>query len=339
MDSLKSCVDTYLSSGNVNNIAIRIGKNNCIYTDIFESANGSINQNTLFDIASVTKIVVTTTLCHMAFDKRILSPQDRVSKFFNVPQDKSEMSVFHLLTHTMGIGYKNLTQSTTTPKNIENHILNIPSDFPIGSLTQYSCPGYILLGRILEEVFGESLDILFDKFVAKPLGMKNSMFRPTAKNNMVNSNLSASELGTVNDINCRFLGGVSGNAGLFSCIEDMTKYAQMLVNYGHPLIKKETFSDSIKNYTGGKSASRALGYVYVDEKYSQTGNLFSVGSIGHCGHTGQSVFVDLKTGLYVIVLSDATIATTKKYGKEKYDIVIKMREDIHNSIFKDIERM
>ena len=76
--------------------------------------------------------------------------------------------------------------------------------------------------------------------------------------------------------------------------------------------------------------------MYVDEKYNQTGRLFPKGSIGHCGHTGQSVFVDYKSGLYVIILSDATISTTKKYGEEKYDIVMKMREDIHNSLYKDI---
>ena len=89
--------------------------------------------------------------------------------------------------------------------------------------------------------------------------------------------------------------------------------------------------------TIAKSLAKDLGFVYVDNKYTQTGELFPEGSIGHCGHTGQSVFVDLKSGLYVIVLSDATISGVKKHGVEKYDIVKKMREDMHNAIKKDLE--
>lgn len=92
-----------------------------------------------------------------------------------------------------------------------------------------------------------------------------------------------------------------------------------------------------KNHTPKMSASRAFGFLYVDEKYNQSGRLFPNGSIGHCGHTGQSLFVDLKSGLYTVILSDATIAGKEKYGSEKYDIVVKMREDIHNAIYKDLK--
>ena len=74
----------------------------------------------------------------------------------------------------------------------------------------------------------------------------------------------------------------------------------------------------------------------MDKKYSQTGNLFPDGAIGHCGHTGQSVFVDHESGLYAIILSDATVSVQKKYGFDKYDIVMKMRQDIHNAIKKDL---
>lgn len=138
-------------------------------------------------------------------------------------------------------------------------------------------------------------------------------------------------------MNCRHLGGVAGNAGLFSDITDVTKYVKMLLDYGAPIIKRETFCEAIKNYTKEMSASRGLGFLYVDERYNQTGKLFPVGSIGHCGHTGQSVFVDIKSGLYVIILSDATISTVKKYGYEDYSTVMKMREDIHNAIKADID--
>ncbi|MBR4943683.1 MAG: hypothetical protein IKZ28_06580, partial [Clostridia bacterium] len=74
-----------------------------------------------------------------------------------------------------------------------------------------------------------------------------------------------------------------------------------------------------------------------DERYEQTGELFENGVIGHCGHTGQSLFLDYKTGLYVIILSDATISTIKKYGGERYGEVVDMRKNLHNAIKKDLK--
>ncbi len=290
-------------------------------------------------MASVTKVMVTSLLCLIAIDKKKIASEDSVSKFFCADDEKQKITIKDLLVHTIGIGHKSLLFEGCNYDNVQDFVLKIPSDVPIGRETLYSCPGYILLGKILENVFGKRIDKLFCEFIAKPLGMKLSSFIPDKKNEFVNSNLLKEEMGMVNDYNCKFLGGVAGNAGLFSCIEDVNKYVEMLLNFGYPLMSRETFEMAIKNYTEKMRESRALGFVYVDDKYSQTGDLFSNGSIGHCGHTGQSVFVDLKSGLYVIILSDATVSTIKKYGQEKYDIVMKMREDIHNAIKKDLECM
>ena len=84
------------------------------------------------------------------------------------------------------------------------------------------------------------------------------------------------------------------------------------------------------------SAARGLGFLYVDNRYKQTGELFPVGSVGHCGHTGTSVFFNSDSGLYVIILSDATVSVTKKYGKSYYEKVKQMREHLHNAIKKDL---
>ncbi len=336
MKNTEFCIDKYMTDGHLSNIAIRVGKGDRVLFDLYRSKDKEIDETTLFDMASVTKIIVTTTLTFIAKDKGLLSFDTPVSAFFPVPEDKKEMTVKNLLTHTMGIGHKWLMGENNND-NIAKYILSIPSDKPIGTDVMYSCPGYILLGKIVEKVFGKMFDEAFYELVKKPLELNDTSFLPDKEKNLVNSNVKDEKKGIVNDMNCRFLGGVAGNAGLFSDITDVTKYVKMLLDYGAPIIKRETFCEAIKNYTKEMSASRGLGFLYVDERYNQTGKLFPTGSIGHCGHTGQSVFVDIKSGLYVIILSDATISTVKKYGYEDYSTVMKMREDIHNAIKADID--
>ena len=314
----------------VEHIAVKVGKGDKILYETYKNADSK----TLFDMASVTKIMVTTTLCLMALDKGLLSVDDEVNKFF--PTEKP-LTIKNLLTHTCGIGHKSLNVAGNTYDNVAEYILNIPQDIPIGSDVLYSCPGFILLGKILEKVYGKSLDRCFDEYVAPVLEYEKTSFKPSERENIVNPNTDDSQKGIVNDYNCRFLGAVAGNAGLFSCVDDVTKFAKMLMNCGSPLIKKETFLNAAQNYTEGMREARGLGFVYVDEKYKQTGGLFEIGSVGHCGHTGQSVFVDYRTGFYVIILSDVTLSTIKKYGRDNYDEVMNIRARLHSAIKKDLE--
>lgn len=331
MICLEKTIDEYVESGILEHIAVRVGQGNHV---IYDTYRGGVDETTLFDMASVTKIMATTSLALVALDMGLLQLNDTVDKFYTT--DKS-LSVKNLLTHTMGIGYKALNKEGNTYENIAEKILDIPSDIPIGADVRYSCPGFILLGKILEKTFGMQLDQCFHELVAKPLGFENTLFLPLNRENTVNSNLDKTKRGIVNDYNCQFLGGVAGNAGLFSNLSDVTKYVLFLQNRGKPLIKEETFLLAAQNHTAEMSESRGLGYLYVDGRYQQTGGLFEDGAIGHCGHTGQSVFVDYRSGLYVIFLSDATISTVKKYGKEHYNEVMDMRGRIHAAIKQDMK--
>ncbi|MBR2292888.1 MAG: beta-lactamase family protein [Clostridia bacterium] len=335
---LNTCIQTLLANETARNIIVRVGQGDTILCDVKATSEDRVlTDHTLFDMASVTKIVVTTSLALLAFDRGLLSPSDPVSKFFPVPEDKKQLTIQHLMTHTMGIGHKSLLGSDGSYEGIEQYILNIPSDFSIGSDVRYSCPAFILLGRILEQIFGDRLDRAFDTHVAKPLGMKETCFLPDRTLDIVNANPTDGEEGLVHDPNCRYLGGVCGNAGLFSNLSDMTVYAKTLAAGGAPLFSKEIFALATQNHTEGMAESRGLGYLYVDDRYTQAGGLFSAGSIGHCGHTGQSVFVDRKSGLYVIILSDATRHAILKYEKKKYYKVVKqMRSDLHGAIKLDL---
>ena len=337
MQNLETCINNLFENKTVKNIIVKVGRNDDVLCDFRRSdEDRALTDKTLFDMASVTKIVATTSLAMIAIDKGLLSPSDFVSKYFPVPEDKKELTVKHLLTHTIGIGHKSLVKSNVAYEDIQNYILSIPSDIPIGSNVRYSCPGFILLGRILEKIFGKKLNVAFTEYVASPIGLTSTGFLPNRDSDIVNANSSPRDIGVVNDYNCRYLGGVCGNAGLFSCLSDMTVYAKMLLNKGAPLFSGSIFELATQNHTAKMDESRGLGYLYVDDRYMQTGGLFQSGSIGHCGHTGQSVFIDQKSGLYAIILSDATINTVKKYGKEKYSEVIQMRHDIHAAIKADL---
>ena len=334
MSNLEECIIKAHEDGLADHIAVRVGKGEQILNDCFYSVDYAIDSKTLFDMASVTKIMVTTMLTLIAADRKLLNFDDKVNRFFPCPKDKSELTIKHLLTHTMGYGHRSLCEKGNTYDNIQNYILSLPCDFPVGTKVDYSCPGFILLGKILEKVFGDRLDRLFISLIAAPLGMESSGYCLNRRD-AVNSNLSEAERGLVNDYNCRFLGGVAGNAGLFSNIDDITKYMLMLQKHGEPLVSRGTFDQAIMNHTEKMSQSRGLGFLYVDSKYSQTGRLFPKGSIGHCGHTGQSVFIDLKSNVYVIILSDATVTVEKRYGYN-YEKVKLLREKLHNAVDKDI---
>ena len=337
MKHLNACINRLISEKTVSSLAIRVGLGDKILLETCRSSHGDVSASTLFDMASVTKIVATTSLTLIAFDRGLLSVDDPISRFFPCPEDKKGLTIQHLLTHTLGIGHKPLNLPENNYGNIGEKILQIPCDIPVGSDVLYSCPAFILLGKILEKLYGMPLNKAFLEFVARPLEMNDSSFLPDiSSHSFVNSNMTDDRLAIVNDYNCYFLGGVAGNAGLFSNLNDMTKYVKMLRNYGAPLIQRETFCAAIANYTANLSESRGLGFLFVDARYPQTGKLFAEGSIGHCGHTGQSVFVDLRTGLYVILLSDATRTTIETYGNEDYGLVIQMREDLHNAILADL---
>ena len=330
MVALENTLNELVENGIISHVAVRVGMVDEILYDTFR---GNVDENTLFDMASVTKVIVTTTLALIGLDKGLISLDDRVSNFY--PTEKS-ITIKNLLTHTMGIGYKNLSEYGDRSGNVVQTILDIPSDVFIGSDVRYSCPGFILLGKILEKVYGKPLNECFDEMVAKPLELENTSFLPKNIKNAVNSNLDQDMLGIVNDYNCQFLGGVAGNAGLFSNLSDVTNYVYFLLNKGRPLISEDAFLMAVQNYTLGMSESRGLGFLYVDDRYKQTGGLFAEGTIGHCGHTGQSVFVDYRSGLYAIILSDATVSTMKKYGKEHYNEVIEMRSRLHGAIKQDL---
>lgn len=227
--------------------------------------------DTLFDCASLTKAVVTTTLALMLIEAGVVRLDDAVAQFLPefvelgpepAKKEKSQVTLRHLLTHTSGLRAwaplyedppeKELTEgpsaselSSSTPAEsralapadrIVRRIFRQPLACPPGAVVEYSCLGFILLGEIIRRLQGAPLDVLARRSIFVPLKMKDAGFNPAPE---LHERVAATELvdgvplvGVVHDENARAMGGVSGNAGLFATAEDLCRFAVMLLQKG-----------------------------------------------------------------------------------------------------------
>ena len=140
------------------------------------------------------------------------------------------------------------------------------------------------------------------------------------------------------DENIRILGTSAGSGGQFFTIGDINKFAKAVMNKSPILYSNDMFEASEKNYVGSLGEGWGLGWLFVDENYNQAGKLFPVGSFGHCGHTGTSIFFNRNRNIYVIILTNATRCLNKKNNFKGYDynLIENMRHDIHNTIYDDL---
>ena len=275
-----------------------------------------MTEDTLFDLASVTKIMSTTMVALKLIEGGELGLSDKINQYFDVPADKKDINIYNLLTHTAGMPRNaRVEEMAKSPEEIVDAILSLEFT-PILSEAAYTCLGYIVLGKICELIKGSDLASLANEMVFKPLGLKNTMYNPiAAKYNVATTEFKIKYNqyihGIVHDEKARFLNGIAGNAGLFSNIEDCSIFAAMLANKGvaggKEFINKDLFNESIKNHTGHlseASESRGFGFVIKDNKPSPAGDIFPIGSYGHTGFSGTSIWVDIDTSQYIVLLSN-----------------------------------
>ncbi len=294
------------------------------------------NESTVFDMASVTKAVATTTLLLIAQSEGRISWDDPLGKYLDAPADKADIPIWRFMSHTSGLAASTgLTNSQLedyrkdgTPDKIVSAIINRKLASETGTKVQYSDGGFVLLGEVLKKAYGKDLNTLFLEKIAVPLGMENPGYK--MYENTTDIAKHQDDANRVNDPTAYCLGNVAGNAGLFSNILDMSKYAIALANGLADLqVSSEVFEASLKNRAEGLKDSRASGWKLVDEDYVQAGKLFPIGSFGHTGHTGTSIFVDPETGLWVVLLTNARyhVANEKVY---------EMRENFHDYLADDL---
>ena len=316
----------------------------------FDKNSLSVDNNTIYDLASLTKVLSTTSVVMKLIEKKRLSLNHYLSDYypeFN-SQHKKNVTIKHLLNHTAGLKpyiefYK---KGDFDKEKIINNIINLPLDYEPGSKFIYSDLGMILLYDIIEKVSSKKLENLSDNYFYKPLKMKSTFFNPPSNFKKLIAPTEDDKYfrnkllkGDVHDENAYIMGGVSGHAGLFSNAEDISSYSKMMINQGYANGVRYFSKNIIKRFTEKSETILNSDYVLGWDTPSQNGkssagDYFSEFTYGHLGFTGTSMWLDPENEIIVILLTNRVHPTRdkKNIGRRMYDF----RRDFHNSIVKEI---
>ncbi len=271
-----------------------------------------VQAGTLYDLASLTKVVATTTMAMILVDEKRLDIDKPVHDYLPAFQGsgKEEVTVRHLLTHSSGLeATAPLFQEVRGKEAYVERIAAMDLTYPPGSKSVYSDLGIILLGEILERISGRPLDVFVRERVLLPLGMKHTGFRPPRP---LWPRIAPTEFdpwrgrmiqGEVHDENASAMGGVAPHAGLFSTAGDLSLFARMLLNGGGRIVSRQTLELFTKK-AGVPDSDRALGWDTKSAEGSSAGTLFSPDSFGHTGFTGTSIWIDPERRIFLILLTN-----------------------------------
>ncbi len=290
-----------------------------------------ISPTSVFDLASLTKVVATTTAAMILYERGQLDLGASVSRYldtFNTPERQS-ITIRHLLAHTSGLpaGQPFYQYGLTTRGAVLDSIFSIPLLANPGNQSLYSSIGMISLALVIEEITGEPFDQWCTRNIFDPLGMKSTGFRGTGE---PDPDVVPTELddyfrhrliqGEVHDETAWSLGGVAGHAGLFSTALDLSQFARMMVQRGSHDGRTFLQASTIDQFTAVVDTSlstRALGWdtQRLDSRPSPAGHYFGPRSYGHTGFTGTSMWIDPDSETWVILLTNRVYPTRDEYER------------------------
>lgn len=274
-----------------------------------------VDESTRFDMASLSKVLGPTMIVLKALESGQLRLEDRIGDFFpDAPEDKRDITLFMLLTHTAGFKpFFRLDSLGIRPADAARAILDSSLEVKPGVRPIYSCMGFILLAKILERHFGQPLDVLSRERVFKPLGMAETGYRSSGDAICAATELDPATgsplIGVVHDENARFLNGVSGNAGVFMPLGDGIRFAQMLADGGGDFLSRDTLAMATRNYTPGKEQHRGLGFQLAGTPDCFFSAAVPDRTFGHTGFTGTSLLVEPESGFWVLLLTNRVCPT------------------------------
>ncbi len=287
--------------------------------------------DTLFDLASLTKPIATATVVALLVEDGVLSADDMVTT--HLPEfRRDDVTILHLLTHTSGLpAWKALYLDPGSRDEVVAHLGALPPAQAVGEKVVYSCLGYIVLAELVTAATGRSVGDLAAERVFEPLGMSATTFNPPASARdscAATENRSGAEKrmtnyarydwrdgvvwGVVHDENAHFMGGDTGNAGLFSTLDDLAAYARCLLDGGAPLMRPETHRLLTEVVVDDGETRRSHAWIEID------GN-----TLTHTGFTGTGLRWRPAEKEAVILLTnrvhpDATTAGIVAFRREFY---------------------
>ena len=269
--------------------------------------------DTIFDIASLTKVIATTPSILKLAEERRLSLVDPVTKWFPefAGKGKDDLLVMNLLTHTSGLD--DFSLSTAAP--LQSAISGAASQKTkgeIGSRFKYADINFILLGELVRRVSGVPLDSYAAAHFFAPLEMKDTAFRPdSGKTERCSATIGSEKsffVGLPQDYEARQLGGVAGHAGLFSTARDLAKFCRMVLDEGEYSGNRVLSERAVRQMTApyfsrGGQVVRGLGWDRASPYSSPRGSGFSETSFGHTGYSGTSIWIDPEEDIFVVFLT------------------------------------
>jgi CubicO group peptidase (beta-lactamase class C family) len=301
---------------------------------ILGEGRGKVTEDTLYDLASVTKPIVSLAVMKLLQEGEI-TLDDPVAMYLDAYRHtpKGEITIYQLLTHTSKIfGSVPLYKTVTTKEQLLEAILNLPDREKDDVF--YSSQGMIVLGCVIEKVTGKPLDEVMQERIFTPLEMETTRFNPPE--NRFDQIASTENcpwrnrvvIGEVHDENAVVLGGVCGHAGLFSNIFDLSKLCVALLTgktpAGEVFLSPSVLALMTRNHTRDLNLARGLGWQCKDKHNSPAGDLFSDLAYGHTGFTGTSVWIDPLRGLYAVLL------TNRVHPTRDNDKIGRIRRVFHN---------
>ena len=308
------------------------------------SGDAKIDEHTLFDMASLTKAMSCAPSILMLAQDGLTDISIRPLKSY-FPDRKlphlEGIALHHLLTHTSGLpAWRDIYSKGQTRQEAIDELFTIPLINKVGTTHVYSCMGYIMLSIVLEVLAGERIDTFAKRRIFEPLGMENTSYNPKPK---AGQTIAATDncsyrnrllVGEVHDGNAYALGGVSGNAGLFSTATDVARFCECLLaareSRGafplNPSVVRRMFNNAIPETIGGQT----LGWFTWPNDGLSAGDFTSRSAIGHTGFTGTCVILDPEYDMFAILL------TNRVCNKDDGIEFRHLRRKFFNSVFGSI---
>jgi CubicO group peptidase (beta-lactamase class C family) len=283
----------------------------------YDPVSPEISTASLFDLASLSKVVATTAMAMILYERGLLDLEAPVMAIVpeftgNDPQ-RREITLRMLLAHSSGLpAYEKLFLRAQTRGDLLHAAFATELTAAPGTRAEYSDVGFIILGAVLERLADEPLDAFCQREIFGPLGMAHTTFNPapafkscippTTDDRTFRRRIIQGE---AQDENTSVLGGVAGHAGLFSTVEDLAIFSHAMLNGGYPILRRETVALFSRREPTPEATSRALGWD-TPSASSQSGKYFSPHSFGHLGYTGTSLWIDADRQLSIALLTNRT---------------------------------